>query len=585
VAPYITATGAYKEIVLDTLTPVSAVSSAFQSALQGGYGNPWVFNYPNASPAGLSLTVKTYTANAHSTMGFALIPPATLPAYGPTGGGLIDVTTNYKPAPGETVHWVQYITTNTPGTQTLNNTESTLDADDPNHNPYYNYGGQDQRGFFDFSQRPLDTTGAITWQAEMHLAVETAPNTVTIYPDGISWGWSVQNDLSDSINLALSVTSDVNPTTVFKPTTITATFAAPPSGSPDPTGQVEFVNDTKKQVLGIAPIKNVAGVLSASVVVGGAVIFAGNGDLTIRATYGGDANYYGNTATYVQTVNKAGARINMGSSANPVALAQPVTWNVTVGAVDPGAPIPTGTVNFDDGNTILGTATLDANGTAYFTTSALTAGSHSITAVYSGDNTFDGSTSDVLAQVVNAPPVITLGSGVTINAGSTFTRSGSFTGSGSSYTATVDYGDGSGPQSLTLNSGGTFTLSHLYGNPGSDSVTVTVTDNSGSEGEATLQLTVQDVPPTAAFSNGGPVVHGNPVTFGFSNQYDPSPAVTAAGFTYSYDVFNNGTFEEANVPNASWSYFFTTAGQYTIHGRIIDEYGNYTDYWTTITVY
>ncbi len=52
-----------------------------------------------------------------------------------------------------------------------------------------------------------------------------------------------------------------------------------------------------------------------------------------------------------------------------------------------------------DGATTLGTATL-SDGTATFTTSALTAGSHSITAVYGGDSNFEGSTSPVLTQTV-----------------------------------------------------------------------------------------------------------------------------------------------------------------------------------------
>ena len=53
---------------------------------------------------------------------------------------------------------------------------------------------------------------------------------------------------------------------------------------------------------------------------------------------------------------------------------------------------------------------------------------------------------------------------------------GSFTGqSGDSFTATVDYGEGAGPQPLTL-TGNAFTLSHAYAEGGSYSVSVVVTD-------------------------------------------------------------------------------------------------------------
>ena len=63
--------------------------------------------------------------------------------------------------------------------------------------------------------------------------------------------------------------------------------------------------------------------------------------------------------------------------------------------------MPTGTVTFDDGSTVLGTVAL-TNGTASFTTSSLAVGTHSIKAVYAGDTNFKSSTSAVLKQVVNS---------------------------------------------------------------------------------------------------------------------------------------------------------------------------------------
>jgi hypothetical protein len=49
---------------------------------------------------------------------------------------------------------------------------------------------------------------------------------------------------------------------------------------------------------------------------------------------------------------------------------------------------------------MLGSGTLNATGQASFSTSALAAGSHSITAAYGGDDTFSGSVSPVLKQLV-----------------------------------------------------------------------------------------------------------------------------------------------------------------------------------------
>src|SRR5207247_9140460 len=49
----------------------------------------------------------------------------------------------------------------------------------------------------------------------------------------------------------------------------------------------------------------------------------------------------------------------------------------------------------------LGSGNLDATRHATFATSALTVGSHSITARYNGDTNFSGSTSTALTQTVN----------------------------------------------------------------------------------------------------------------------------------------------------------------------------------------
>lgn len=63
-----------------------------------------------------------------------------------------------------------------------------------------------------------------------------------------------------------------------------------------------------------------------------------------------------------------------------------------------------------------------------------------------------------------------------------FKGRGSFTDSdftGDTFTATVNYGDGSLPQTLKLATGGTFKLAHKYAILGTYTVTVTVTDDQG----------------------------------------------------------------------------------------------------------
>jgi autotransporter-associated beta strand protein len=93
------------------------------------------------------------------------------------------------------------------------------------------------------------------------------------------------------------------------------------------------------------------------------------------------------------------------SSLNPSQVGQQVTFTATVTGETGTTGAPTGTVQFFDGATLLGTSTLDANGQATFSTSALPAGARTITAVYSGDADYNGSTSPVLTQNVGSAQI------------------------------------------------------------------------------------------------------------------------------------------------------------------------------------
>jgi hypothetical protein len=80
-------------------------------------------------------------------------------------------------------------------------------------------------------------------------------------------------------------------------------------------------------------------------------------------------------------------------------LGQNVTFTAAVSANNANLGEPTGTVTFEDGNTTLGTGTLDASGHATFNTRTLSLGSHTITASYSGDDNFTTSSGNVTETV------------------------------------------------------------------------------------------------------------------------------------------------------------------------------------------
>ena len=67
-----------------------------------------------------------------------------------------------------------------------------------------------------------------------------------------------------------------------------------------------------------------------------------------------------------------------------------VTFTATVTV---SGALPTGTVTFKDGATVIGTGTLDGTGTATLATSALAVASHSVTATYAGDANYAASVS------------------------------------------------------------------------------------------------------------------------------------------------------------------------------------------------
>jgi hypothetical protein len=112
------------------------------------------------------------------------------------------------------------------------------------------------------------------------------------------------------------------------------------------------------------------------------------------------SNSVGNVGVLLNTSTVATAT-TLSADVNPAVVGQ--TVNLTAMVTGP-AGIPTGTVTFMGGGTVLGTATLDGTGTASVAVAFTSAGDHAVTAVYSGDGSSDASTSDVLTETVTPAP-------------------------------------------------------------------------------------------------------------------------------------------------------------------------------------
>ena len=152
-----------------------------------------------------------------------------------------------------------------------------------------------------------------------------------------------------------------------------------------------------------------------------------------------------NTNTVMLTAVKADATTVVNASPSPGTFGQPVTLTATVTGEAGANGTPTGTVNFYDGATPIGSAplnTVSGQQQAVMSTSTLAMGPHSITAVYAGDGSFNGGTSPAITETISQDASTTTLSSST----NAIAAGGSIT-----FTATVAAATGVGTPTGTVN--------------------------------------------------------------------------------------------------------------------------------------
>jgi large repetitive protein len=169
------------------------------------------------------------------------------------------------------------------------------------------------------------------------------------------------------------------------------------------------------------------------------------------------------------------------------------------------------------------------------------------------------------------------GADKTGNEGSSISFTGTAGGGVGTLTYTWNWGDG------TTNTTGTLTPTHTYADNGTYTVTLTVTDANNQTATDTATVTVSNVAPTGTVSNSGPVYTNSNVTISFANQADAAADV-AAGFRYSFDFNNDGTWEVTDSTTASAVTQYATVGSKTVRARIKDKDGAITIYTTSVAV-
>ena len=226
----------------------------------------------------------------------------------------------------------------------------------------------------------------------------------------------------------------------------------------------------------------------------------------------------------------------LSSSPSSSTVGQMVAFTATVTPNAGSTGTPTGTVTFDEGTTVLGTALLGADGTASFSLATLAVGSHTITADYSGDANFaggSGTTTEAISQAGTATSLAASPS--TSTAGQAVTFTATVTSATGTPTGTVTFEDGTSVLGTApLNAGvAPFAISTLA--VGSHTITAVYSGNAdfATAIGATTETVNSPPAPTPATSAGPRLTgvkrygyHAMPTTvvLTFDQPLDPGPA-------------------------------------------------------------
>jgi hypothetical protein len=126
----------------------------------------------------------------------------------------------------------------------------------------------------------------------------------------------------------------------------------------------------------------------------GTVLGVGQQTLNVTFTPNDAVDYTAGTASVTLNVFPASAAITLSASANPAFMTNAVSFTAKLPEY---ASTQTGTMTFLDGTTQIGSSPV-SGGVATFTTTALTAGPHAITAAYSGDSNYGAGISEAIEE-------------------------------------------------------------------------------------------------------------------------------------------------------------------------------------------
>jgi len=366
-----------------------------------------------------------------------------------------------------------------------------------------------------------------------------------------SGGFLTQNVNKAGGTMTFKSSSTGNTSTVNQAVTFTATISPSTGSGPALSGSVAFT-DNGVSVAGctvvFTPATGIATCTTSSLTLG---------THPLTATYSNDPNYSFSPVPLSQTVTQASSSVSVGSSTDPSTVNAPVTFTATITPNPSGSVALTGTVSFTDkpqnGNTAAitgctGVSITTSGGitTAACTTSSLILGSHTITATYSGDTNFSGSSNTYNQTVNKASSSITLsssspGNTSTVNQTVTFTANIPVPSGSTKLTGQVAFADngagitGCSAVAVTATSSTNYTATCADGALTASGSPHTITANYNNDsnftvGAGTLTQTVNKAASSVAVSSSlNPSQLNQSVTFTASISPNPSGSVSLTG--------------------------------------------------------
>jgi hypothetical protein len=273
-----------------------------------------------------------------------------------------------------------------------------------------------------------------------------------------------------------SLSVSPNPAQYSQPLTLSLTLSV--ASGPVPTGSVSFGIDGAFLISTALVSGKASHAYSAAL---------NTGSHTVTATYNGDDTYASENFTTLLTVQSPVYPTSTVLVASPTTVYTSQTVRLTATVTANSAAVPQGNVTFLDGTTTLGVQQIYSNSPIELDTNLLSAGTHSLTAVYQGwqdpfneQAIYQPSTSSPVQVIVNAAGTATslTPSATSATAGTLITFSASVTSSSGVPFGGVTFYDGStalGSSSLEADGSCSFTTASLA--TGTHTITATFNAN------------------------------------------------------------------------------------------------------------